>query len=111
MSAIQHILGLDEELAISWLNKWTKIRNEENKAAHKHPTDCQLDALRYLGNGSEATCEVCDRTDYAGIVPEPCGLFENASLDVLWVNNDCKLRCLVNISLVLDQATLTLSNA
>ncbi len=94
MSPIQQILGLDEdeEGAIFWLDEWTKERNYLNKASYKPLTDCQLDALRYLDNGSEATCGVlCNITDYSGIVPEPCGLFENASLDELWVENVCKL--------------------
>ncbi len=111
LSPIQEILGLDENGTISWLNKWTKTRNEGNEASYNPLTGCQLDALRYLGSGPEATCEVCNSTDYAGIVPEPCKLFENAaSLDELWDNTDCKLRCLVNIYLVLDQATLTISD-
>jgi hypothetical protein len=113
LSPIQQILGLDEELAISWLNEWTKTRNFviKNAPSYEPLNDCQLDALRYLGS-PESTCGVlCNITDYSGIVPKPCGLFENAPLDELWVNNDCKLRCLVNIYLVLDQATLTLSNA
>ena len=110
MSPIQQILGLDEKRAISWLNAWTKKRNYENAAknAAKDTTpldDCQLDALRYLGSGSEATCGVlCNSTDYSGIVPERCELFENVSLDDLWHIADCKF----NIYLVLDQATLTI---
>jgi hypothetical protein len=112
LSPIQQTLGLDKDRAISWLNEWTKIRNEENKASHKPPTDCQLDALRYLGNGSEATtCGVCNSTDYLGIVPESCRLFENASLDNLWDPTDCKLEFLAEICLVLDQATLTISDS
>jgi hypothetical protein len=111
LSPIQQILGLDEEGAIFWLNKWTQDRNLESPATNSTDlTACQLDALRYLGS-HEATCEVCDRTDYAGIVPEPCEFSKNASLEELIHNTDCKLRCLVNIYLLLDQATLTLSNA
>jgi hypothetical protein len=108
LSPIQQIL---EEGAIFWLNKWTQGRNLVSPATNSTDlTACQLDALRYLGS-HEATCEVCDRTDYAGIVPEPCEFSKNASLEELIHNTDCKLRCLVNIYLLLDQATLTLSNA
>jgi Mg-chelatase subunit ChlD len=35
-------------------------------------TECELDALRFLGGGEEATCGVCNATTYAGIVPEKC---------------------------------------
>jgi hypothetical protein len=104
--------SLEEEGAISWLNKWTKERNlNKNKTNTTDLTDCQLDAMWNLGS-SETTCGVlCNITDYAGIVPEPCKFSKIASLDKLWVNNDCKLRCLVNIYLVLDQATLTISDS
>ena len=89
-----------------------KNKEWKKKSSHKPPTDCQLDALRYLGNGSEATtCGVCNSTDYLGIVPESCRLFENASLDNLWDPTDCKLEFLAEICLVLDQATLTISDS
>jgi hypothetical protein len=116
LSPIQHILGLDEdeERAISWLNEWTKERNYDNynnnDPSYEPLSECQLDALRYLGSPESACGVLCNITDYSGIVPEPCGLFENASLDELWNNTYCKLRCLVNIYQALDQATLTLSN-
>ena len=54
------------------------------------PNECQLEALRFLGGGDNATCGVCNNTrPDASIMPEICP--SNASLPIdLWHNIDCK---------------------
>lgn len=37
-------------------------------------SECELDALRFIGGGLQATCGKCNNTVYAGIVPEKCPL-------------------------------------
>mmetsp|Transcript_28666 Transcript_28666/g.52977 ORF Transcript_28666/g.52977 Transcript_28666/m.52977 type:complete len:655 (+) Transcript_28666:127-2091(+) len=49
-------------------------------------TECELDALRFLGGGEEATCGVCNST-YTGIVPEKCP-FQSDLPNNLWHNTD-----------------------
>jgi len=50
-------------------------------------TECELDALRYLGGGRDATCGICSNTDYSGIVPEKCP-FQSDWPDNLWDNTE-----------------------
>jgi hypothetical protein len=50
---------------------------------------CELDALRFISGGEDATCEVCNRTDYAGIVPEVCPFQSDLPNDP-WDNSDSK---------------------
>lgn len=50
-------------------------------------TECELDALRFLGGGEEAACGLCDNTGYAGIVPEKCP-FQSDLPNNLWQNTD-----------------------
>mmetsp|Transcript_28669 Transcript_28669/g.52984 ORF Transcript_28669/g.52984 Transcript_28669/m.52984 type:complete len:542 (+) Transcript_28669:127-1752(+) len=51
-------------------------------------TECELDALRFLGGGEEATCGVCNST-YTGIIPETCS-FQSDLPNNLWHNTDSK---------------------
>lgn len=51
-------------------------------------TECELDGLRFLGGGEQATCGVCNGT-YAGIVPEKCP-FQSDLPNNLWHNTDMK---------------------
>jgi Mg-chelatase subunit ChlD len=55
-------------------------------------TECQLEALRFLGGGKNATCGVCNNTGYdASIVPETCS--SNISLPIdLWYNIESEYR-------------------
>lgn len=50
-------------------------------------TELELDALRYLGGGEEATCGATNSTEYAGIVPEKCPFQSDMPNDV-WHNTD-----------------------
>ena len=112
MSAIEQILGLDEEGAMTLLSEWIRNRNfyVSPEVTATTLTECQVDALRFLSGGSNATCG-SNSTSYASCVPEKCGVFENASLADLWGDTSCKLRCLIKIYLVLDPAALTIADA
>ena len=55
-------------------------------------TELELDALRYLGGGEEATCGATNSTEYAGIIPEKCPFQSDMPNDV-WHNTDSKLQC------------------
>ena len=92
MSAIEQIVG---EGAMTLLSEWIRRRNfivrpKATAELDTTLTDCQLDALRFLSGGPNATCG-SNSTSYASCVPEKCELFENASLADLWGNTGCKL--------------------
>ncbi|KAL7449563.1 hypothetical protein ACHAWC_001619, partial [Mediolabrus comicus] len=54
-------------------------------------TECQLEALRYLGGGQEATCGQCDSYwysgEYPGIIPAECPFKPDLPTN-LWENTD-----------------------
>jgi len=50
-------------------------------------SECELDALRFLGGGERATCGLCNNTGYIGIVPEKCP-FASDWPSQLWANTD-----------------------
>lgn len=52
-------------------------------------TECELDALRYLGGGHDAVCGLCNSTDYVGIAPEKCPSGSDLpNNDEVWNNTD-----------------------
>jgi hypothetical protein len=92
---------------MTWLSDWIRRRNfivrpKVTAELDTALTDCQLDALRFLSGGPDATCG-SNSSSYASCVPEKCKLFENASIDDLWQNTECELRALFNIYLSLAQ--------
>ena len=98
MSAIEQILG---EGAKTWLSDWIRRRNfivrpQATADLETTLTDCQLDALRFLSGGLDATCG-SNSTSYASCLPEKCGLFKDVSINDLWQNSECKSRSLFNI--------------
>jgi hypothetical protein len=50
-------------------------------------SDCQLEGLRYLAGGGEATCGICNSTDYPGIIPTECPFKPDLPKN-LWQNTD-----------------------
>lgn len=52
-------------------------------------SECELDALRFLGAGEQATCGVCNSSSFTGIVPEKCP-FQSDWPNDLWHNTDSK---------------------
>ncbi|KAL3827394.1 hypothetical protein ACHAXA_003128 [Cyclostephanos tholiformis] len=103
MEAIDRVLGED---ATMWLTDWIKNRGQA-KNTKLALDECQLDALRYLGGGYGATCGVCNKTSYEGVVvPAKCE-YKIASLHSLWDNTDCKSKSLFNISPSFDRDNCT----
>ena len=50
-------------------------------------SDCQLEYLRYLAGGDEATCGTCDFSEYPGIIPTECPFKPDLPKN-LWQNTD-----------------------
>ena len=57
-------------------------------------TECELDALRFLGGGEGATCGICNSTSYSGIVPEKCS-FNSDLPNNLWDNTESECFCII----------------
>ena len=55
-------------------------------------TECEIEALRFLGGGEEATCGACNTTGtgYASILPEKCP-FQSDLPNNCWHNTESKL--------------------
>ncbi len=86
MAAIEQVTG--EEATSSTMLK----RFVEQSTAHCPKielSECELDALQFLGSGKIATCGVCNSTSYAGIVPETCS-FQSDLPNKIWVNSESK---------------------
>lgn len=72
--------------------EWRKKSNVEGCPAID-PTECQLESLRFLGGGVNATCGVCNDTNYdASIVPAKCppNVTEQIEAIDLWHNTESK---------------------
>ena len=84
MDALEQVL--DEDAASSTMLQrfimWSSARCPSIQLS-----ECELDAMRFLGAGEEATCGVCDSTSYSGIVPEKCS-FNSDLPSNLWDNTD-----------------------
>jgi hypothetical protein len=86
MAAIEQVTG--EEATSSTMLK----RFVERSTAHCPKielSECEIDALRFLGSGKIATCGVCNSTSYAGIVPETCS-FQSDLPNKIWDNSESK---------------------
>lgn len=86
MDALEQVLG-EDATSSTMLQKFIQLSTAVCPKIEL--TECELDALRFLGGGEEATCGVCDDTDYVGIVPEKCP-FQSDLPNNLWENTDCK---------------------
>ena len=55
-------------------------------------TECEIEALRFLGGGEEATCGACNtaETGYSSILPENCP-FQSDLPNNCWNNTESKL--------------------
>ncbi|KAL7545567.1 hypothetical protein ACHAWF_009001 [Thalassiosira exigua] len=88
MDALAKILGEDASSS-TMLDRFVMLSTA--RCPEISLTECELDALRFLGGGAEATCGVCNGTSYAGIIPEKCplqseevlpnNLFQNTDLE------------------------------
>ncbi len=87
--AIDRVLGEDATtLLMKWISK-TDLMGTTQIALD----ECQLDALRLLGGGENATCGICSSTSLVGVLPEKCD-YTVDSLNRIWDNTDCKSRTL-----------------
>jgi hypothetical protein len=94
MSAIERILG-EEATSSTMLALFVALSTASCPKIEL--SACELDALRFLGGGDDATCEVCNdatceacnRTNYAGIIPKNCS-FQSDLPNNLW-NSSSKL--------------------
>jgi uncharacterized protein YegL len=86
MSAIEQVLG-EEATSSSMLQRF--VARSTAFCPKIELSACELDALRFISGGEDATCEVCNRTDYAGIVPEVCPFQSDLPNDP-WDNSDSK---------------------
>jgi len=72
MTALEEVLG-ESATSSTMLDRFVLLSTARCPAINL--TECQLDALRYLGGGEEATCGRCSSgtsSGYAGIVPTKC---------------------------------------
>ncbi|KAL3826889.1 hypothetical protein ACHAXA_000857 [Cyclostephanos tholiformis] len=84
MSAIKQILG-EEATSSTMLERF--VARSTALCPKIELSACELDALRFLSGGEDATCAVCNTTDYAGIVPETCPFQSDLPKDP-WDNAD-----------------------
>ena len=85
MDALEQVLG-EDALSSSMLDRFVMLSTARCPSIQL--SECELDALRFLGGGEEATCGVCNKTSYySGIVPEKCSFNSDLPND-LWDNTD-----------------------
>ena len=97
MDSIERVLGSN---ATSWYLEWL-TQTPVIDCPVIDPTECQLDALRFLGGGEDSTCGVCNNTSsYASFVSEQCPSNSTLPTD-LWQNNECEF-CLHALVLALE---------
>ena len=84
MDALEQVLG-EDAMSSNMLDRFVMLSTARCPSIQL--TECELDALRFIGGGEEATCGVCNSTSYSGIVPEKCS-FNSDLPNNLWHNTD-----------------------
>ena len=84
MDALEQVLG-EDAMSSNMLDRFVMLSTARCPSIQL--TECELDALRFIGGGEEATCGVCNSTSYSGIVPEKCS-FNSDLPNNLWDNTD-----------------------
>lgn len=85
MDALEQVLG-EDATSSTMLQRFVLLSTA--RCPKLELTECELDALRFLGGGEQATCGVCN-SPYTGIVPEKCP-FQSDLPNNLWQNTDSK---------------------
>lgn len=83
MDALEQVLG-EEATSSTMLDRFVLLSTA--RCPKLNLTECELDALRYLGGGEDATCGRCS-SGYAGIVPQQCRGVSDLPRD-LWASTD-----------------------
>ena len=87
MAAIEQVLG-EDSTSSTMLERF--VARSTARCPKIELSECELDALRFLGGGKDATCGgVCNSTSYAGIVPGTCS-FQSDMPNDLWDNLESK---------------------
>ena len=86
MDALEQVLGEDAGSS-TMLQRFVQLLTAQCPIIGS--TECELDALRFLGGGDQATCGVCTSTVYSCIVPEKCSSLSYLPNN-LWHNTDSK---------------------
>ena len=104
MDGIEQVLG-ENATSSSMLRRFVSLSTANCPKIEL--SECELDALRFLGGGAEATCGICNSTNYTGIVPEKCP-FQSDLPNNLWQNtkSTCLFLCVANLILVLLELNL-----
>ncbi|KAK1735823.1 voltage-dependent calcium channel-like protein [Skeletonema marinoi] len=84
MDAFEQVLGENAQSS-TMLQRF--IRLSTAQCPKIDLSDCQLEGLRYLAGGEEATCGICNSTDYPGIIPTECPFKPDLPKN-LWQNTD-----------------------
>ena len=96
LDEIEEILGEDASSS-SMLNRFVLLSTA--RCPKIELSDLELNALRFLGGGDEATCEATNATDattgFAGIVPEQCP-FQSDLPRNLWTNTEMEGKAYVD---------------
>eukprot|EP00984_Skeletonema_dohrnii_P005355 scaffold1884_cov127-Skeletonema_dohrnii-CCMP3373.AAC.3 len=82
--ALEQVLGEDAQCS-TMLQRFVLLSTAQCPKIHL--SECQLDALRYLSGGQEATCGRCNSTEYPGIIPAECSLKPDLPNN-LWQNTE-----------------------
>ena len=82
MDAFEQILG-EQVGSSNMLDRFVQLSTAH--CPEIQLTECELDALRFLQGGEEATCGVCNADSYSGIIPEKCP-FQSDLPNNLWQN-------------------------
>ena len=99
MDALEQLLG-EDTASSSMLKRFVLLSTA--RCPRIELTECELDALRFLGGGEQGTCGLCSSSSYAGIIPEQCP-FQSDLPNNLWHNTDSKrapARCTLNAFLL-----------
>mmetsp|Transcript_21013 Transcript_21013/g.42902 ORF Transcript_21013/g.42902 Transcript_21013/m.42902 type:complete len:692 (-) Transcript_21013:160-2235(-) len=83
MDALEQVLG-EDATSSAMLERFVLLSTA--RCPRLNLTECELDALRYLGGGEDATCGKCT-SGRSGIVPEQCRAVSDLPRD-LWANTE-----------------------
>mmetsp|Transcript_26399 Transcript_26399/g.54448 ORF Transcript_26399/g.54448 Transcript_26399/m.54448 type:complete len:718 (-) Transcript_26399:87-2240(-) len=84
MEALEQIIG-ENATSSPMLQRFVELSTA--RCPKIELTECELDALRFLGGGERTTCGLCNNTGYDGIIPETCP-FHSDWPSQLWANTD-----------------------